>query len=108
MLWSGEPVLIQGVEEPCSLEEALAWNAGKANLSRCVKPRPGPRGMTILFAAFCMSCWSHTSGVVQDRCACTPLVNSATVSFVESECDVLRVYVRKLLLTCLSSRRSAS
>ena len=24
----------EGVEEPCSLEEALAWNAGKANLSR--------------------------------------------------------------------------
>ena len=44
MLWNGKPALIQGVEEPCSLEEALAWNAGKANLSRCVKPRPGPRG----------------------------------------------------------------
>ena len=25
--------------------------------------------MTILFAAFCMSCWSHTSGVMQDRYA---------------------------------------
>ena len=79
----------KGVEEPCSLEEALAWNAGKANLSRCVKPRPGPRGMTILFAAFCMSCWLHLRS--DARQVCTSLVNSATVSFVESECDVLSV-----------------
>ena len=24
----------KGVEEPCSLQEALTWNAGKANLSK--------------------------------------------------------------------------
>ena len=70
-----------------------------------VKPRPGPRGITILFATFCMSCWLHLRS--DARQACTSLVNSATVPFVESECDVLSVYVRELLLTCLS-RRSAS
>ena len=91
MLWSGEPVLIQGVEEPCSLEEALSWNAGKVNLSRCVKPRPGPSGMTILFAAFCVSCWSHTSGVMQDRCVHLLSTLQQCPLFVESECDVLRV-----------------
>ena len=57
-----------------------------------VKPRPGPSGMTILFAAFCMSCWSHTHLRSDTRQVCTSLVNSAIVSFVvESECDVLRV-----------------
>ena len=106
MLWNGEPVLIQGVEEPCSLEEALAWNAGKANLSRCVKPSPGPRGndcsvCCLLYALLVTHLRSDA------RQLCISLVNSATVSFVESEWDVLRVYVRELLLTCLSSRSAS-
>ena len=90
MLWKwGTCLDTEGVEEPCSLEEALAWNAGKANLSRCVKPRPGLSGMTILFTAFCISCLPHLRS--DARQVCTSLVNSATVSFVESECDVLSV-----------------
>ena len=86
--------------------EALAWNACKANLSRCVQTQDqDPEAMTILFAAFCVSSWSHLRN--DARQVYTSLVNSATVSFVESECDVLRVYVRELLLVYLS-RRSAS
>ena len=80
----------EGVEEPCGLGGSLlVLNAGKANLSRYVRPRPGPSGITVLFAAFCMSCWSHLWS--DARQLCISLVNSATVSFVESECDVLRV-----------------
>ena len=52
--------------------------------------------MTILFAAFCMSCWLHLRS--DARQVCTSLVNSATVSFVESECDVLSVYVREVVV----------
>ena len=46
---------------------------------------------------------NHTA-TVNDQCV--HLVNPVTVSFVvESECDVLRVYVRgKLLMACLSRR----
>ena len=48
---------------------------------------------------------NHTA-TVNDQCV--HLVNPVTVSFVESECDVLSVYVKELLLTYLSSRKSAS
>ena len=64
--------------------------------------------MTILFAALWVSCWLHTSGVMQDRCAHLLLTLQQCPLFVESECDVHSVYMRELLLTCLSSRKSSS
>ena len=96
----------EGVEEPCSLEEALAWNTGKANLSRCVKPRSEPNGSDC--SVCCLLYVLLVTHLRSDaRQVCTSLVNSATVSFVESECDVLSVYMRVLLLTCLSSRSAS-
>ena len=43
----------------------------------CEKPRPEPNDMAILFAAFWMSYWPHTLGVLlQDSCAYTSLMST--------------------------------
>ena len=104
MLWNGEPVLVQ--EELRSLVacKRLAWKADRATLSNPVKPRPGPNGMTILSATLWMSSTLHLR--IEARHLCTCFVSPSTASFVEVEWDVLRVYVRELLLTW-RSRRSA-
>ena len=71
--------------------------------------------VAIIFALFALvlhhkyknfSITNNHTATVNDQCV--HIVNPVTVSFVESECDVLSVYVKELLLTYLSSRRSAS
>ena len=57
-----------------------------------VKPRPGPSGNN--YSVCCLLCVLLVMHLRSDaRQVCTSLVNSATVSFVESECDVLRVHM---------------
>ena len=67
--------------------------------------------VAIIFALFALalhhryknfSITNNHTATVNDQCV--HIVNSTTVPFVvESEWDVLSVYVRELLLTCLSS-----
>ena len=49
--------------------------------------------MTILFAAFCMSFWLHTSGVMQDKYAHLLLT-------LQQQCPLLRVSVMSSVYIC--------
>ena len=58
--------------------------------------------MVILFCLLLSVCpVGHTSGVMQDRCAHLLSSLQQCPLFVESECDVLRVYVREVVVVDL-------
>ena len=83
MLWDCETLSWSKELRSLVACKRLAWKADKAILSRGVNPRPGPNGMTILLATLRMSSTLHLR--IEARHLCTCLVNSSTVSFVESE-----------------------